>query len=271
LLYPLTGRGCRVKAATVTMSDGTKVELGGQQTNGTPEVLRFDEQKTLRWLRYTVDEANTNLVGLSEIVVNGPPDVTLPDAAPPAPENLTVTEGVLYLGWDPVLDPGLAGYRLYYGTEPGKYTDYADVGDVTTFIMRDLVADGVTYYLAAKAYNVHGTESRTYSNEVSATAVAPVVTSIYPTRGPTGGYTPITIKGEHFSLYGVRVTMGGSHALSVKVVDEETITALTHWHSPGTVYVEVMNPDDQVGRLDDAFTYGHPHEPILHMPFVTRH
>jgi hypothetical protein len=265
-LYPLTGRGCRVAAATLSFSDRTAVELGPQMVDGSPEEIAFGEPKHIRWLRYTVDDAATNLVGLGEIAVNGPADVILPDTPPPAPTNLTSTEGVIYLSWDPVRDPGVAGYRIHYGTEPGNYTEYADVGDVTTFVMRDLVEDGVAYYLAAKAYNVHGTESGEFSNEVSATAVAPVVTSITPTWGPTGGYTPITIKGRNFSTYGVRVTMGGSHALSVKVVDDETVTALTHWHSAGTVYVEVANPDDLKGRLEDAFTYGEPREPIIYIP-----
>jgi hypothetical protein len=266
VLYPLTRRGCRVRAATLTLSDGTSLDLGPMPTDGSPKVVRFDPPKRLTWLRFTVDDAKTNLVGLSEIVVNGPAGVVLPDTPPPAPTNLTITEGVLYLGWEPVSDPGFAGYRLYYGTEPGRYTDFADVGDVTTFVMRDLVEDGVTYYVAAKAYNVHGTESTEYSNEVSATAVGPVVEAIKPDHGPTGGYTPVTIAGRNFAPSGVRVSIGGSHALSVKVVDDQTITALTHWHRAGTVDVEVANPDDLKGTLADGFTYREPRRPIIYLP-----
>jgi hypothetical protein len=221
-------------------------------------------------MRFTVNEAATNVVGLSEIVVNGSPDVVLPDVPPPAPEGLTVTEGVLYLAWEPVIDPLLAGYRVYYGTEPGAYTDFADVGDVTTFIMRDLVEDGTTYFLAAKAYNVHGTESIGFSGEVSATALGPQVHSIRPNHGPTGGYTRVTIKGANFASSGVRVSIGGSHQLSVKVVDDETITCLTHWKSAGTYDVEVANPDDLKGVLEDAFTYQKPERPINYVPLASR-
>ncbi len=89
-------------------------------------------------MRFTVDAAATNLVGLSEIVVNGPAGVMLPDTPPPTPKNLTVTEGVLYLDWEPIHDPGFAGYRLHYGTEPGhaRWHDQARLNMSTE--LRDL-------------------------------------------------------------------------------------------------------------------------------------
>jgi hypothetical protein len=279
VLYPLTARGIHVTAATLTLSDGTTYRIGPLPEDGSPLVIPFDPPSTISWIRFTVDAADPStvtdavsrrtLVGLAELVVNGPPDVALPDTSPPPPTDLTITEGVLFLQWDRVAGPalrqaqdiGLAGYKLYYGTEPGQYTDAVDVGDVSWFLARDLPQDGVTYYIAAKAYNVYGTESETFSNEVSATAHAPVVTDIEPNHGPIGGGTPITITGQHFAPRGVRVSLGGHRAYNVQVVDDQTITAMTHWHWPGTVDVVVSNPDDLAGVLPGGFTYHKPEPP----------
>ena len=38
----------------------------------------------------------------------------------------------------------------------------------------------------------------------------------------------------------------------MQVVDEQTITAITHWHEVGTVDVVVSNPDDLFGVLPEA-------------------
>jgi hypothetical protein len=275
VLYPLTARGIHVTAATLTLSDGTTYRIGPLPEDGSPLVIPFDPPSTISWIRFTVDAADPSskqsgatdavsrrtLVGLAELVVNGPPDVELPDAPPPPPTNLTITEGVLFLRWDRVSDSGLAGYKLYYGTEPGQYIDSVDVGAVSWFLARDLPQDGVTYHVAAKAYNVYGTESETFSNEVSATAHAPVITRIEPDHGPIGGGTRITISGQHFAPRGVRVILGGHRAYDVQVVDDQTLTATTHWHRAGTVDVVVSNPDDLSGVLPDGFTYHKPEPP----------
>jgi len=275
VLYPLTARGIHVTAGTLTLSDGASYSTGPLPEDGSPLVIPFDPPSTISWIRFTVDAADPSskrsgatdaasgraLVGLAELVVNGPPDVELPDTPPPPPTNLSTTEGVLFLRWNRVTDPGLAGYKLYYGTEPGQYTESVDVGDISWFLMRDLLEDGVTYYIAAKAYNVYSTESEAFSNEVSAIVHAPVVTSIEPDHGPIGGGTHITITGQYFAPRGVRVRLGGERAFNVQVVDEHTITAVTHWHWAGTVDVVVSNPDDLSGVLPDGFTYEKPEPP----------
>jgi hypothetical protein len=63
----------------------------------------------------------------------------------------------------PVID--LNGYKIYYGTAPGNYTQNMDVGNVTTYTFTNLT-DGQTYYFVATAYNAARFESG-YSNEVS--------------------------------------------------------------------------------------------------------
>lgn len=72
--------------------------------------------------------------------------------------------GKVNLSWEPV--SGVAGYRVYYGTSPNKYSDFVDVGSATTKTI-DGLSDGTTYYFAITAYNSMKVESG-YSIEKSA-------------------------------------------------------------------------------------------------------
>jgi hypothetical protein len=68
------------------------------------------------------------------------------------------------LAWDPNTDPGLAGYKLYYGTQSRNYTNSIDAGNQISYAALGLQA-GTTYYFAVTAYDNQGLESD-YSNEV---------------------------------------------------------------------------------------------------------
>ena len=81
------------------------------------------------------------------------------------------------LAWDPNPETDIAGYRLYYGTEPGVYSAPVDVGNVVTGVVPGL-SPGTLYYFAATAYNTSGLESD-FSDEISYT------TPFIPGR-PTG-------------------------------------------------------------------------------------
>ena len=80
-------------------------------------------------------------------------------------------KGTATLSWDapatsadgtPLTD--LAGYKAHYGSEAGKYVTNVDVGNVTTYTVKDLKAG--TYYFAVTAYDADGNES-TFSNEAT--------------------------------------------------------------------------------------------------------
>ena len=257
VLYPLTAAdNTRITAATLSFSDGTSVPTGPLPDDGSPVAIAFG-QKAITWVRFTVDEGEGRFLGLAEMVVNGPADVTFPDTPPAAPTGLRSTDGVLLLTWDRNTDANLAGYKIYYGTAPGDYTDVLDVGNVGHFIMREL-EDGVTYYIALKAYNVYGTESEGFSNEVSGTVQAPVVESIEPDHGPATGGTEVTVHGRNFAPRGIRVKIGHEWARGVQVIDENTIRAVTYRHPVGTYDVVVFNPDDVSGVLAEGFTYERP-------------
>jgi len=88
----------------------------------------------------------------------------------PSVTVLTVTDqqtgGKVAASWETVA--GASGYKLYYGTSSGNYSNYLDVGNVTSRIVSDLT-NGKIYYFAVTAYYETGAESN-YSNEVSVIA-----------------------------------------------------------------------------------------------------
>jgi len=69
--------------------------------------------------------------------------------------------------WDPSGDSDVTGYKVYYGTQSGTYTEVVDAGNNTSCTIPDLVV-GATYYFAVTAYDSYGYESA-YSNEVAST------------------------------------------------------------------------------------------------------
>jgi hypothetical protein len=258
-------------AATLNLSDGTSLEVPAAPADGSPMAVPLVPPRQIRWVRLTVNDTAGRLAGVAEMVVNGPPNVSLPDIPPPPPANLRATQGAVILDWDRLPDAAVSGYKIHYGTATGVLTNTVDTGDVTEFVMRDRLRDGVTYYFAAKSYNLVGTESLASSNEVTATARAPIVLGITPSRGWTAGDTPVTIEGRNFTQLGTRVRIGG-HAHDIVVVDSRTITAHTRFSGPGTVDVIVSNADDQTGVLPDGFTFFVPERtlPTAYLPALIR-
>jgi fibronectin type 3 domain-containing protein len=71
------------------------------------------------------------------------------------------------LAWDPSVSGGIAGYRVYEGTNSHAYTTTVSAGAVTQTALSGLTT-GVTYYFAVTAYDANGLESD-FSSEVSYT------------------------------------------------------------------------------------------------------
>jgi len=67
------------------------------------------------------------------------------------------------VSWNPNSEPDLDGYKVYYGTLSGTYTQILDVGAVTSADVAGL-GEGRTYYFAVTAYDVDRNES-SFSNE----------------------------------------------------------------------------------------------------------
>ena len=90
-------------------------------------------------------------------------------------KNSSSYGGIITIAWDSSPQPKLGGYKVYYGTSPGKYEQCLDVGKATEsppgvikFTLMGLI-EGKRYYLAVSAYDTSLHESG-LSKEVSAVA-----------------------------------------------------------------------------------------------------
>jgi hypothetical protein len=108
-----------------------------------------------------------------------------------------VSAGTIKLAWDPVGDTDLAGYRVYYGTTSGLYSQAVEVGKQTTATLTNL-QDCRVYYLALKSVDANGNESLGFSNEISGfPAPQPSTVSPASAKQATGNLN-ITIGGTNF-------------------------------------------------------------------------
>src|SRR5689334_18091533 len=64
----------------------------------------------------------------------------------------------LTLAWDPPSDGITTGYIVLYGTAPHTYSQQVDVGNTTSYVVKNLL-DGTTYYFAVRAYDATGATS----------------------------------------------------------------------------------------------------------------
>lgn len=75
------------------------------------------------------------------------------------------------LAWDQSPDPSAVGYRVYWGTAAGAYTNSVSVSGITnTTATITSLARGATYHFAATCYTATGLESG-YSTEALYTTV----------------------------------------------------------------------------------------------------
>jgi hypothetical protein len=148
--------------------------------------------------------------------------------------SINVSAATLTVAWDPVDEPGVAGYFLTYGTEPGRVDVAVDVGQNTSWQIRDLPS-GQQYYIRVAAYSAEGVG--TYSNEVNGLSRDPAGPGIGPLsfEAPTpanvlGGlrlsWTVIDASGRPADYQFLRVPQ----ATGVEtVVQDYARTASYHW------------------------------------------
>lgn len=108
-----------------------------------------------------------------------------------------VSAGTIRLAWDAVADTDLAGYKVYYGTTSGLYTQSVEVGKQASATLTNL-QDCKVYYVALKAVDANGNESLSYSNEVSGFS-APVPATVSPASAKQAtGNLNVIITGNNF-------------------------------------------------------------------------
>src|SRR5437868_4513437 len=117
----------------------------------------------------------------------------------------------LALTWQPSLSSSVVGYRIYYGTGSGSYQWSLAVPNTTTAQITGLAA-GTTYYFAAKAVNIVGTESPA-PNEVD--YFVPLSSSDNSSSSAAVGLSNISTRSE--VLTGDGATIGGTDAHTIVV------------------------------------------------------
>lgn len=118
----------------------------------------------------------------------------------------------LLVSWNMNTDADLAGYKVYYGTQSGKYSGYINVDDAVTCRIQGLTC-GTTYYIAVAAYDIYNNESR-LSAEKTVTIPAQVQAGglklLSPLNGATLHANPVfSWSGKGFSSFNVYLSTDG--------------------------------------------------------------
>ena len=116
--------------------------------------------------------------------------------------------------WNANTESDLAGYKIYYGSQPRTYGASVNVGKVTSYQLGN-VNTGRTYYIALTAYDTSGNESG-YSTEssvyVPAQQAAPSITLLTPKQGELVYSNPLfTWRATGMVRYKVLISMGKSY------------------------------------------------------------
>lgn len=165
--------------------------------------------------------------------------------------------GDISVTWDPVT--GAAGYHVYYGLQPGVYTNFVSAGTNNTTITG--LQNCQNYYVAVKAFNGAG-ESPDFSNEVTGWS-RPIISSVTPAAATQGDQIVMDIMGSNFQN-GASIDLGNPHVGLSSV----TVLSCTHVQLLATVEptaqnvrpahvgkldVTVLNPDDVYGLQAQGF------------------
>ena len=166
--------------------------------------------------------------------------------------------GTIALAWDPVSDPDLSGYRVYYGDTSGNLGNQLDIGTVTQHTLTGL-ADCATWYAAVKAVNDTGQESDLFSNEISGWA-RPTIVSAVPGSVEQGTQVAITLTGANFQAGATVAPLHPDVQVDAVVLNScnELVVTLTIGSSAalGAFDLDVINPDDVFGTAIGLLNIG---------------
>ena len=177
-----------------------------------------------------------------------------------------VSAADITLAWDPVTQPELAGYRIYYGSDSRQYSRTLDAGNGTVCTINNL--DAGTYYFSVKAYGHAGQESP-FSNEVMAVAAEnPDLQSprISLVGIASAGLSSAIISWKTDELSDSQVDYGPTAGYGLSTVPDPAML-LSHSQSitglaPGTTYHYRVKSSDAAGNLavsaDFSFTTAMP-------------
>jgi len=116
--------------------------------------------------------------------------------------GLTLNAASILVSWNANTEPDLAGYKVYYGEDPGIYGDPVTVGIVESTLIDINPAVGQDYYFAVSAFDYSGNES-----SLSAEGSCFVPDSMPPSTPTILEVILQTIAKWFKALYGLRVTV----------------------------------------------------------------
>jgi hypothetical protein len=171
--------------------------------------------------------------------------------------TVPVSAGTISLAWDGV--PGATGYRVYYGTQSGVYTQSTQVTGTSATLGN--LQDCTTWFVAVKAYNAAG-ESDQFSQEIAGWP-RPVITSATPSSAKQGEQMVIEVSGTNYQN-GALIEFDNPHVLltSTEVVSCSRMRVLATIEPTaanvrpaqiGALTISVSNPDDVFGEKSNAF------------------
>ncbi|MEN8131625.1 MAG: LamG-like jellyroll fold domain-containing protein [Pseudomonadota bacterium] len=145
--------------------------------------------------------------------------------------SVSVYAGQATLAWVSPNEPGIYGYRIYYGQSSRNYPLSINVGNQTSYTVTGL-QEGKTYYFAVKTIGASG--ESVYSNEVSK-----LIPKILPVANfsatPLTGIAPLTVSFDDSSTGSItnRLWNFGNGASSTAT------NTLTSYTLPGTYTVNL--------------------------------
>ena len=178
---PATASSTSTTVPLTSAAPMTKTAVGGLASTGTVSSISSGSHGTGgRGLQRLSDQLPVSQMIAPTVTVSSPPPPSAPrqSSAPPSSEPSTTLSqppastssgtGSATLSWTSNSEADLAGYKLYVGTAPGRYT-YAGspviIGLMGSYTISGLPI-GQTYYFALSAFDSSGNESA-LSSEVS--------------------------------------------------------------------------------------------------------
>ncbi|MFQ5670482.1 MAG: Ig-like domain-containing protein [Acidobacteriota bacterium] len=162
---------------------------------------------------------------------------------------LSAGAGTIATAWDPVADPDVTGYRVFFGKASGVYDQQLDVGLSTQQTLTGLT-DCTTYFVAVKAFDGAGNFSVNFSNEVSGWP-RPTLSGSVPAGAEQGRQLDVAFTGTNFqngaavsfdnpgiTVNSVVVNSCGQLVASITIAPGAAV---------GTTTVEIANPDQTFG------------------------
>lgn len=146
--------------------------------------------------------------------------------------NVIVTGEEVRLAWNPVTEPGIAGYRIFYGTVSGVYPETLDVGNTTSTSLTGLTYE-TPYFAVVAAYSFAGLES-TPSSEICFTLVPPSghLVFVEPEEGVL--VLPMYIGADFFDSSSGNQVFGPSSKYVIALEDNQEGSVAMTFDAPAT-------------------------------------